>query len=162
MFSAMASIIWWGTPVGSPVHDFAYKVMLITGMAVVLMNLNPLLKLDGYYLFSELIGIDSLKESSTEYVSSWAKHNLLRMPVAVPYVRPGRRLLFVVYAVLSGIYSYTILFAVIRFVYNICFRISPMWAFIPALALALVIFRGRLRSLWRFMKDQYLDKRQHL
>ena len=162
MFCSVASIVWWGTPLGSPVHDFAYKIMLITGVAVVLMNLNPLIRLDGYYLFGELVGVSSLKESSVEYLSSWVKQNLFRMPVEVPYVRRQRRWLFVGYGVLSSLYSYLILFAVIRFAYNVLFRMSPQWAFLPALALALLVFRARLRSSARFMKDFYLDKRQNV
>jgi len=162
IFCSIASIIWWGTPPGSPLHDFAYKIMLITGVAVVLMNLNPLIKLDGYYLFGELVGVAALKESSTEYVSSWVKRNLLGMPVEVPYLRPRRRWLFVAYAVLSGLYSYVILFAVVRFSYNVFLRFSPQWAFLPALLLTLMIFRSRLRSSARFIKDLYLDKQQRL
>jgi putative peptide zinc metalloprotease protein len=162
MFCCAASIVWWGTPAGSPIHDFAYKIMLITGVAVVLMNLNPLIKLDGYYLFGELIGISTIKEDSTEYLSSWVKSHVFRLPVDVPYLRPRRRWLFVGYALLSGLYSYVVLFAVVRFVYNIFSRSSPQWAFLPALALAFLIFRGRLRSSVRFMKDFYLDKQQSL
>lgn len=162
MFCSVASIVWWGTPFGNPIHDFAYKVMLITGMAVVLMNLNPLIKLDGYYLFSELIDIECLKENSTEYLSSWVKHRLFGMQVEIPFVRPRRRWLFVGYALLSGLYSYLLLLIFLRFAYNLFARISAVWAFVPAAALGLLIFRGRLRSLGRFMKDLYLDKRQHL
>lgn len=160
MFCSVASIVWWGTPAGSPVHDFAYKVMLITGVAVVLMNLNPLIKLDGYYLFGELIGIPTIKESSTEYLSSWIKHNLFRLPVEVSYLRRQRRWLFVSYAIISGAYSYLVLFAVVRLTYNIFNHFNPQWAFLPAAALAFLIFRARLRSSWRFMRDFYLDKRQ--
>lgn len=162
MFCSLASIVWWGTPAGSAVHDFAYKVMMITGVAVVLMNLNPLIKLDGYYLFGELVGVPAMKESSTEYLSSWVKRNLARLPVEVPYLPPMRRWLFVVYAVLSGLYSYTLLYTVVRFSYNVFYRFSPEWAFVPALVLAVLIFRSRLRSTVRFMKDFYLDKRQSL
>lgn len=160
MFCSVASIVWWGTPAGSAVHDFAYRVMMITGVAVVLMNLNPLIKLDGYYLFGELVGVPAMKESSTEYLSSWVKHNVFRLPVEVPHLRPVRRWLFVVYAVLSGLYSYALLYAVVRFAYNVFSRFSPAWAFVPALLLAFLIFRGRLRSAVRFLKDFYLDKRQ--
>ena len=162
MFCSAASILWWGTPVGSPVHDFAYKIMLITGVAVVLMNLNPLIKLDGYYLFGELIGISTLKESSTEYISSWIKRSLLRLPVDVPYLSPRRRWLFAIYAVLSGLYSYVVLFAIVRLVYNVSSHFNPQWAFLPALALALLIFRTRLRSSMRFMRDFYLDKKPEI
>ncbi len=162
MFCSIASIIWWGTPPGSAVHDFAYKVMLITGVAVVLMNLNPLIKLDGYYLFGELIGISTIKENSTEYLSSWVKRNLFRLPVEVPYLRRQRRWLFVTYAIISGAYSYLVLFAVVRLTYNIFKHFTPQWAFLPAVVLAFFIFRARARSSWRFMRDFYLDKRQQL
>ncbi len=162
LFCSAASIVWWGTPAGSPVHEFAYKVMLITGVAVILLNLNPLMKLDGYYLLSELVGVSVLKENSTEYVSSWVKHNLLGLPVEVPYLRRQRRWLFVGYAILSGLYSYVVLFAAINFAYHVFSHFSPQWAFLPALVLALLIFRSRMRSFWRFMRDFYLDKRQRV
>lgn len=158
MFCSVASIVWWGTPAGSSLHDFAYKIMLITGVAVVLMNLNPLIKLDGYYLFGELIGISTIKEDSTEYLSSWVKRSVFRLPAEVPYLRPRRRWLFVVYALVSGLYSYVVLFAVVHFVYNIFSRSNPVWGFMPALVLGLLILRARLRSSVRFMKDFYLDK----
>jgi putative peptide zinc metalloprotease protein len=162
MLCSVASIVWWGTPPGGAVHDFAYKIMLITGAAVVLINLNPLIKLDGYYLFGELIGVPTIKENSTEYLSSWVKGNLLRLPVDVPYLGPRRRWLFVGYAIVSGLYSYVVLFAVVRVVYNIAARFNPQWAFVPAALLAFLILRSRLRSSARFMKDFYLDKRQRL
>jgi putative peptide zinc metalloprotease protein len=160
MFCSVASIVWWGTPAGSSLHDFAYKIMLITGVAVVLMNLNPLIKLDGYYLFGELVGAPTIKESSTEFLSSWVKRKVFRLPVDVPYLRPRNRWLFAGYALLSGLYSYVVLYAVVRFVYNIFYRFNPQWGFLPALLLAFLILRSRLRSSVRFMKDFFRDKQQ--
>jgi putative peptide zinc metalloprotease protein len=160
MFCSVASVVWWGTPPGSPAHDFTYKVMLITGVAVIFLNLNPLMKLDGYYLLAELVGVSALKESSTEYLSSWVKRNWFGMPVEVPFLPRRQRWLFASYAATSGLYSYIVLFAAVDFCYNVTFRFSPQWAFLPALALALMIFRSRLRSAWRFMRDFYLDKQQ--
>ncbi|MGA7168034.1 MAG: HlyD family efflux transporter periplasmic adaptor subunit [Candidatus Sulfotelmatobacter sp.] len=160
MFCSVASVIWWGTPAGIPIHDFAYKIMLITGVAVILMNMNPLIKLDGYYLLGELVGLPTLKEDSTEFLSSWVKRNVFRLPVEVPYQRPRRRWFFVGYALLSGLYSYTLLFVVVRLAYNICSRFSPQWAFLPAALLAFLVFRSRLRSAARFTKDFFIDKRE--
>jgi putative peptide zinc metalloprotease protein len=162
MFCGVASVLWWALPAGNPVHDFAYKVMMITGVAVVLINLNPLIKLDGYYLFSELIGLPTIKERSTEYVSSWVKRHLFRLPVEVPYLRLRRRWLFAGYAILSGIYSYLILYFIVRLLYNVALHLSPQWAFVLPLFLAILILRSRLRSSVKFMKDFYLDKEQSL
>ena len=51
----------------------------------------------------------------------------------VPYVPKQRRLVFVVYALLSGAYSYTVLYIMARFMGNIVRNFSPEWGFIPEL-----------------------------
>ena len=162
MFSAAATPIWWGTPKGSWAHEFAYKIILITGLGVIFFNWNPLIKLDGYYLLTEGLGIPNLKEDSTVYVAAWVKRNLWRLPVDVPYVAKGRRLGYVVYALVSGLYSYSLLFLAARFVGNIARNYSPDWAFVPAVAVGYLIFRSRIKTLVRFMNTVYLDKRERL
>ncbi|HEX4038449.1 MAG TPA: efflux RND transporter periplasmic adaptor subunit [Acidobacteriaceae bacterium] len=161
-FCAIATVIWWGTPPGSGVHDLAYKIMLITGVAVVVVNMNPLIKLDGYYAFSEIIGFPDIKEKSTAYLSGLLRHDLFHLPVEVDFVPKRRRAGYVTYAILSGIYSYALLFAVVRFSYNVFSKFSPAWGFVPALALAVVIFKSRVRTLVRFMQTVYLDKRDRV
>lgn len=159
IFCSAASIIWWGTPVGTPVHELCYKIMLITGVGVVVINLNPLIKLDGYYILCELVGIIGLKEDSTAFVSTWCKKHLFGLPVEVEFIPRKRRWLFAAYAIISGIYSYTLLYVVVTFAYNVFRKYSPEWAFVPALILALLIFKSRIRALVRFMKTIYLDKK---
>ncbi len=162
IFCSLATIVWWGTASGAAAHDFAYKVMLITGVAVVVVNLNPLIKLDGYYAFTEIIGIGDIKEKSTAFVSSWIKRYVFRLPVEVDYVPRRRRWLYVIYAVLSGAYSYGLLLAVVRFAYNVLNTYIPEWAFLPAAGLAWLIFKSRIRTLGRFMNTVYLDKKERL
>jgi putative peptide zinc metalloprotease protein len=157
-----ATLAWWGLPPGGFVHEISYKVILIAGVAALLINLNPLVKLDGYYLFSELFDIVDLKENSTEFTISWLKNRIFRLPVTVPVVPPRRKILFVPYSILSGAYSYVLLFFVVRFVYNVGYNYSPQWAFVPALGLALLVFRSRVRTLMRFMQSVYLDKKDLL
>jgi len=162
MICAVATLVWWGTPPGGSIHDLAYKVILITGVAVVLMNLNPLIKLDGYYILSETLGLDEIKERSTALVSGWVQKNILRLPVEVAYVRPRLRWFFVPYAILSGIYSYLLLYAVARFVGNIFRHYSPEWAFIPTILVAFLIFKSRLLKFGKFMQTVYTAKHDTL
>ena len=162
IFCAFATVLWAGTPAGTPVHDFAYKIILITGVGVAIINLNPLIKLDGYYVLCELVGIIGLKEDSTLYVSSWVKRNIFRLPVEVEFVPRRRRWVFAIYALLSGVYSYTLLYVGVRFSYNVFRKFSPEWAFLPALMIGGLIFRSRVRMLVRFMKTLYLDKKEHV
>ena len=142
-----AMIVWSNTLTGQWQHDFAYQIILLTGIAVVLINLNPLIKLDGYYFLTELIEIPDLKERSTAFVSGWFQSHILRLPVEAPIVPRRRVLLFVVYAIASGTYSYLLLFFVVRLTYNIAAHWMAEFALIPAGGLAFIIFRSRLRAL---------------
>lgn len=154
--------IWWGTPPDTAVHDAAYTLMLFTGISAALVNWNPLIKLDGYYILSELLGIVDLKENSTAFVSGWVKHYIWRLPVEVPYIPKRKRLGYAIYALLSGLYSYLVLYVVARFVGNVFRNFNPEWSFIPEIATAGLIFRSRIRTLWNFMKFVYLDKKDRI
>jgi putative peptide zinc metalloprotease protein len=133
-----AMMAWLNTAPATWLHDFAYQVILITGLAVIVINMNPLIKADGYYFVTEAIGIPTLKERSTEFLSGWFQKQILRLPVE-PVVVPRRRApFFALYALVSGAYSYMILFVVLRFGYNVASkwmrpfsssaRVSDRWA----------------------------------
>src|SRR6202790_687076 len=89
-----ATVVWWGTPSGTVAHRIAYEFILLAGIGAVIINLNPLIKPDGYYIFTEMIGIADLKENSTNFLSTWVRRRIFQMPVDVPYVRPRRAVLY--------------------------------------------------------------------
>jgi putative peptide zinc metalloprotease protein len=157
-----ATIVWWGTPTGMAIHDWAYKIMIVTGIGVSLLNLNPLIKLDGYLIFSELVAEPSLKESGTAYLSGWVRKHLFRLPVEIPYVPRRKRSFFVIYGILSGLYSYSLLSFLMVITYHILRSFSPEWAFLPALAIGYWVFRSRIKLLVDFMKMLYLDKKERV
>jgi len=162
MIYAIATPLWWGTPPDTALHNAAYVLMLITGISAALINWNPLIKLDGYHMLCEILGIVDLKEASTAFVSAWVKRHVWGLPVDVPYVPRKRRLGYGIYAILSGLYSYTVLYVVARFVGNVFRNFNPDWSFIPELVTAGLIFRSRIRVLINFMKFVYLDKKDRV
>ena len=145
----IAMIFWLNSPSVGWFHGFMYEFILLTGIAAVVINLNPLIKLDGYYFLTEIIEIPELKERSTAFLSGWFQAKVLRMPVEVPVVPRRRVALFVIYALLSGAYSYGLLLIVVRFSYRVGTRWLGEFALLPAAALAYMLFRSRLRSLRR-------------
>lgn len=159
---AVATPIWWGTPYGSAVHEIAYKLILITGLGVIFFNYNPLIKLDGYYLLTEIIEVPNLKEESTAYTSALVKKHFWRLPIEIPYVPKKRRPWYVLYALASGMYSYSLLAFFARFIGNVFHNFSPTWAFIPAWLVGLRLFKSRIQTLGKFMKTVYLDKRERV
>jgi len=141
-----AMIIWLNTPAGAWLHDLAYQLILITGIAVVILNLNPLIKLDGYYLLTEVIGLPDLKERSTAFLSGWFQSRVLRLQVETIVIPRHRAPLFILYAIASGIYSYSLLFFVVRFSFNIGYHWLAEFVLIPSGVLFFLMFRSRLRS----------------
>jgi putative peptide zinc metalloprotease protein len=162
LLCAVATPVWWGTPPDTLVHRGAHFIMMMTGMMCLILNWNPLIKLDGYYMLADIVGIPNLKEDSTAYASAWVKKHVWQLPVEVPYIPKRRRLGFVAYALISGVYSYSILYIVARFAGNFVRNFSPEWGFIPELIVAAVIFRSRIRLLVNFMKFLYLDKKDRV
>jgi len=154
----IAMIVWTNTLTGEWLHDFAYQIILLTGIAVVAINLNPLIKLDGYYFLTEVIEIPDLKERSTAFLSAWFQHHVLGIPVDVPVVPRRRAPLFVLYAFASGTYSYLLLFFVVRFSYNVASHWLAEFALIPAGALAFYLYRSRLRAVRR-VAQQFWEQR---
>src|SRR5260370_33402423 len=136
--------------------------MMITGIGVSVLNLNPLIKLDGYIIFSELVAESALKENSTTYLSTWVRKHIFRLPVEVDYVPRRKRPFYVIYALLSGIYSYSLLAILMLITYRILHSFTPEWAFLPALGAGFWVFRSRIKLLLTFMKMVYLDKRERV
>jgi putative peptide zinc metalloprotease protein len=129
---------------------------------VSILNLNPLIKLDGYLIFSEFVHEPALKESSTAYLSGWARKHIFGLPAEGPYVARRKRLFFVIYGILSGLYSYSLLSFLMVITYHILRSFNPEWAFLPALAIGFWVFRSRVKLLVNFMKMLYLDKKERV
>jgi len=157
-----ATLVWWTTVPGMLAHNLAYKIMMVTGIGVSLLNLNPLIKLDGYYLFSELIGKPDLKESTSEYLLGWTRKHLFGMPAELEYVPRGKRPFYLLYALLSELYGFALLTFMMVFTYNIAKSYSPVWAFLPSMLAGYWVFRGRIHSLGQFLKLFYLDKKERV
>ncbi|MGC2400091.1 MAG: HlyD family efflux transporter periplasmic adaptor subunit [Acidobacteriaceae bacterium] len=150
-----AVLVWTSTQPGEWLHDFCYKLILLTGIAVAVINLNPLIKLDGYYFFTEWVRVPDLKERSTAFLTGWVQRNIFRLPVDVPVVSRRRVPLFVLYALASGAYSYLLLWLFVLFSYNVLSKWFAELALLPAAVLAFFIFQSRLRSLRDFLRRFY-------
>ncbi len=60
----IATALWVATYPDTLLHELAYKTMLFTGVSTVFFNINPLVKIDGYYALCSLIEIPELREES--------------------------------------------------------------------------------------------------
>ena len=80
IIGATAAWVWWLSPVGAVKH-FAAQVFLVAGPATLIVNANPLLRLDGYYILSDLLEIPNLRQHGRE--------RLLRIIESRVFLIPG-------------------------------------------------------------------------
>jgi putative peptide zinc metalloprotease protein len=112
---AIATFLWTLTPPDLYLHQLAYRVMLFSGATGLVMNYNPLIKLDGYYVLMSYLNISQLREKSFEWLGGFAKSLLTRKPNEVRATRRERRI-FLAYGVAAIVYSTTFLWVSVLFV----------------------------------------------
>ena len=63
IFAAIAAFAWCFT-VESWMHDLFFRVMLVSSVTTLLFNANPFLKYDGYFVLSDVVGMQNIRERS--------------------------------------------------------------------------------------------------
>ena len=100
----LATILWRLTDPATTINQFAFIIMITSGI-LVLFNFNPLIKLDGYYLLSDYLEIPNLRQKAFHYSGNWFKRYILRLPVEIPPATPKEKRFFPVYAGLALTYT---------------------------------------------------------
>ena len=70
VFLAALAFYLWLTVEPGVIRACAYDLILIAGVSTLIVNGNPLLRFDGYYILSDLLEIPNLASRSTRY---WAE-----------------------------------------------------------------------------------------
>lgn len=76
IIAALALFTWALTAPGL-LHDMAYNVIFLAGVATVFFNINPLMRYDGYYILSDLLEVPNLRSRAVTYVQSLLKRIFL-------------------------------------------------------------------------------------
>lgn len=102
VLAAAATWVWW-MAVDGPVRMAALSVMIVCSLSTVLLNGNPLMRYDGYYLFSDLVRVPNLGAEASRVLNDlWRRWGLGLIESSPPRSLPRR--LLSVYGVASFIY----------------------------------------------------------
>lgn len=141
--AAIATIVWIQ---GSPglARTVAFNVMLIGGVSTLIFNGNPLLRFDGYYIFSDLIEIPNLGTRSTAYFFYLVQRHIFRIDaVESPVVEPSEAKWLLGYAVLSFIYRMMVSLGIALFLATKLLVIGVAMAIWSVAAIAILpVFKG--------------------
>jgi putative peptide zinc metalloprotease protein len=156
-------IIWRFTTPGSLPNDLAHKMMLLSGIQSALLNLNPLIKADGYYVLAEYLRVDNLREESFTFLRAWVRKYLLREDIDLPPATRRFRRVYMIFGLLAVVYSTSIIVLMVVFVRNVFVSKFGGWGYVMTLAVMYYFSRKGLkkalhqvRAWWREKKEEYM------
>jgi len=129
--AAIAAVVWVTVEPGL-VRAVAFNVMLIGGISTLLFNGNPLLRFDGYYVFTDLIEVPNLGTRANKYVFYLLqRYGFGLEDTASPVTAESERGWLLFYAVASFFYRFVIMMSIAVFVGTSLFMIGvalAIWA----------------------------------
>lgn len=129
LVAVLATLAWVFLPDGGVRH--AAFALATTGWVLSLaVNLNPLMRFDGYYLFSDLLGIPNLQERSFAMGRWWLRELLFGYGDPQPEPAHGRRkALLVGFAYATWIYRFFLFLGIALLVYHYFFKLLGIFLF---------------------------------
>jgi putative peptide zinc metalloprotease protein len=141
-----AGIIWWATPPGTLLSDFAMGTFVVAGILTVILNLNPLIPLDGYFALMDYLEIANLRPRAFGYLGWMVKHHVLGIEVPRPPADEREQRVFLWYGVLAALYSGFILYAVAGLLYGWMDRALGVLGVLLFIAGAWLMLRQSIRE----------------
>jgi putative peptide zinc metalloprotease protein len=144
--AAVAALVWAAAEPGV-VRAIAYNVMLIGGVSTVLVNGNPLLRFDGYYVLADVLEVPNLGQRSIRYLG----HLMNRFAFGVPGMRAFsastfERIVMLIYAPLAWCYRIAMTAGVALFVAERYFILGVMAAIV---SVTMAFIWPMTKALWR-------------
>ena len=156
----ISALVWHFSPPGSVTNDIAYKMMLLSGIQGAVLNLNPLIKADGYYALSQFLDIDNLREDSFEFLRAWTRKYLLFQDVELPQATKRQRRIFFLFGVAAVIYSTSLLILVLVFVKNILVARLGDWGYLATLGVIYFLARKGIRESIPLVRGWFRQKKE--
>lgn len=124
--AALALLAWTITPEG-PLRSVFFILATSTWLVSLAVNLNPLMRFDGYYLLSDAWNMPNLEPRSQELARWWLREALFGFNEAPPE-EPQRRL--IAFAIGVWIYRFFLFLGIALLVYNLFFKMLGILLFI--------------------------------
>jgi len=157
---SLSTFVWALSVPGTIVNDLAYKTLLLSGVTGALLNLNPLIKADGYYAISQFLHIDCLREDSFAYLQAWFQRYFLRRKIDLPPASRKHRRVFLAFGLSAITYSTLLLFIVLAWVNNILVSRLGAWGYVATGGILYFLLKNRIRQSIPYVRGWWLKSRE--
>ena len=140
LIAAAATFVWLAVEPGA-VRAVAFNVMLIAGVSTLVFNANPLLRFDGYFIFSDWVEIPNLAGRASQYLGYLFQRYVFGVEHLEPAARSaGERAWLASYGVAAFVYRLMVSVVIVLFVSEKFFVVGivlALWALLSMVLLPL-------------------------
>lgn len=120
---ASVALIAWHFMSPGILQSLCFMVAVVSLIASIAINLNPLMKFDGYYLFSDIVGIDNLQDRSFAFFKWRLRRTLWGWDDDAPeMVTADRQKLFTGFGFAMCIYRFFLYLGIALMVHHLFFQ----------------------------------------
>jgi putative peptide zinc metalloprotease protein len=160
LIAAFATFVWYLTSPDLFVNQVAHRLALYSGFSGILVNMNPLLKYDGYYLLTSHVDMPDLRGDAFRHLGNRVRA-LFRLPHANEVYTARERRIFWLYGVSAILYSVFVLWFVLWFTTRWLVDSLQALGILLAAALLVLLMKRYVRALVGFGRFFALDKAAH-
>ncbi|MCA9137843.1 MAG: HlyD family efflux transporter periplasmic adaptor subunit [Planctomycetales bacterium] len=154
ILASLAAFVWFLTESGTTINDLCLNMMFLNVVSTVLVNGNPLLRFDGYYILMDMLEIPNLRQKSTEVLKRWFQKTCLGLELQDdPFLPTRGRFWFAAFTVASVIYRWVVVFSICWFVIKV---LEPYGLEVIGRMVAVIGFAGLVAQpviqTWKFCR----------
>ncbi|MGM0594531.1 MAG: biotin/lipoyl-binding protein [Pseudomonadota bacterium] len=157
--AGLATLAWSFLPDG-PLRSAAFFIATTSWVMTLLVNLNPFMRFDGYYLLSDLLGVRNLQERGFALGRWRLREALFGLKEPSPEVLSRRlRRILILYAWGTWIYRFLLFLGIALLVYHFFFKLLGVFLF--AVEIGWFIVRPivlEMREWWRRAERFHLNR----
>jgi putative peptide zinc metalloprotease protein len=156
-FAALALYVWLAVQPGV-VRALAFDAMAVAGISTVVINGNPLLRYDGYYILCDLLEIPNLAQRSTRYWGHLVDRYVFRTDGSKDFVAArGERLWLALYAPSAFVYRLAMMLAIALFVASQYLAVGvaiAVWSMLTGVVVPMAKALGMVLTSPRFHRNR--------
>ena len=155
------AVIFWIYSQPGIVQTIAYYVFAVSIINTVLVNGNPFIRYDGYYILMDFIGIDNLQNRSRMLISQLFREKLFGIKTYVPFKFEGwQKTLIIIYGISGFIYRIFLYTGIILIVYYKFTKIVGI--ILVILEIYLLVYKPLQREISAIMKSFNKANKKHV
>lgn len=158
--ASIATFVWAFLPDGAA-RDVAFTLAATSWILSLAINLNPLMRFDGYFLLSDAIGIPNLQGRSFEYCRWHLRETLFKLDAPKPESCSRRREVFYVgFAWAVWIYRLFLFIGIALLVYHMFFKALGIALFVIEIAWFIALPIIREFKVWWSLRSEISQSRR--